>query len=357
MKVLLSGGYTLGPVTPLLAIRETIQEKYPEAEFVWVGTKTGPEKKLLEEINIKFIPITAGKFRRYLSLVNIFDIIRVVIGFFQSLKILWQENPDMCISAGGFVSVPVHLAAWIFGIPTWIHQQDIRIGLSNRIMAPLSRVVTTSVEKNVKKFSQRKTLWLGNPVRQDILQGNKKKAQEIFHLKSDLPVVFATGGGTGSAKVNQMIVESMQHLSGFVQIIHLSGKERPQELVERAKKHFPDYQVYQFFTEEMKQAYAIADIVVSRGGFGTLSEIAALGKVAIIIPKPGHQEDNVEFLEKNKAAIFVSEITSNGLYLAKIIRDLLLDKDEQKKLATNLQRLLPVAKKHDIIDLVEKLLK
>jgi len=154
-----------------------------------------------------------------------------------------------------------------------------------------------------------------------------------------------------------MIVESMQHLSGFVQIIHLSGKERPQELVERAKKHFPDYQVYQFFTEEMKQAYAIADIVVSRGGFGTLSEIAALGKVAIIIPKPGHQEDNVEFLEKNKAAIFVSEITSNGLYLAKIIRDLLLDKDEQKKLATNLQRLLPVAKKHDIIDLVEKLLK
>jgi len=344
-------------VTPLLAIRETIQEKYPEAEFVWVGTKTGPEKKLLEEINIKFIPITAGKFRRYLSLVNIFDIIRVVIGFFQSLKILWQENPDMCISAGGFVSVPVHLAAWIFGIPTWIHQQDIRIGLSNRIMAPLARVVTTSVEKNVKKFSQRKTLWLGNPVRQDILQGNKKKAQEIFHLKSDLPVVFATGGGTGSAKVNQMIVESMQHLSGFVQIIHLSGKERPQELVERAKKHFPDYQVYQFFTEEMKQAYAIADIVVSRGGFGTLSEIAALGKVAIIIPKPGHQEDNVEFLEKNKAAIFVSEITSNGLYLAKIIRDLLLDKDEQKKLATNLQRLLPVAKKHDIIDLVEKLLK
>ena len=357
MKVLLSGGYTLGPVTPLLAIRETIQEKYPEAEFVWVGTKTGPEKKLFEEINIKFIPITAGKFRRYLSLVNIFDIVRVIIGFFQSLKILWQENPDMCISAGGFVSVPVHLAAWIFGIPTWIHQQDIRIGLSNRIMAPLARVVTTSVEKNVKKFSQRKTLWLGNPVRQDILQGNKKKAQEIFHLKSDLPVVFATGGGTGSAKVNQMIVESMQHLSGFVQIIHLSGKERPQELVERAKKHFPDYQVYQFFTEEMKQAYAIADIVVSRGGFGTLSEIAALGKVAIIIPKPGHQEDNVEFLEKNKAAIFVSEITSNGLYLAKIIRDLLLDKDEQKKLATNLQRLLPVAKKHDIIDLVEKLLK
>ncbi|OIO18902.1 MAG: hypothetical protein COY69_01590 [Candidatus Magasanikbacteria bacterium CG_4_10_14_0_8_um_filter_32_14] len=356
MKVLFSGGYTLGPVTPLLAIRETIQEKYPEAEFLWIGTKTGPEKKLIKEANIKFISIASGKFRRYFSLFNIFDVIKVIIGFFQSIKILWQENPDMCISAGGFVSVPLHFVAWIFGIPTWVHQQDIKIGLSNRLMAPLARVVTTSVEKNVKHFNKRKTSWLGNPVRQDILQGNKEKARELFHLKSDLPVVFATGGGTGSVKVNQMIVEAIQHLSGFVQMIHLSGKERPQELVERAKKYFSDYQVYQFFTEEMKHAYAIADIVVSRGGFATLSEIAALNKVAIIIPKPGHQEDNVEFLEKNKATILVNEITSNGLYLAKIIRDLLVDKEKQKELATNLQVLLPVAKKHNIIHIIEKLL-
>ncbi|MFA7314787.1 MAG: UDP-N-acetylglucosamine--N-acetylmuramyl-(pentapeptide) pyrophosphoryl-undecaprenol N-acetylglucosamine transferase [Candidatus Magasanikbacteria bacterium] len=357
MKVLFSGGYTLGPVTPLLAIRETIQEKYPEAEFLWVGTKTGPEKELIEETDTKFVSITSGKFRRYFSVFNIVDIIKVIVGFFQSIRILWHENPDMCISAGGFVSVPLHFAAWILGIPTWIHQQDIKIGLSNILMAPLASIVTTSVEKNVKHFSQKKTFWLGNPVRQDILHGDRKKAQEIFHLKPNLPVVFATGGGTGSAKVNQMVVEATQHLSGFVQIIHLSGKERPQELVERAKKHFLDYQVYQFFTKEMKEAYAIADIVVSRGGFGTLSEIAALGKVAIIIPKPGHQEDNVEFLEKNKAAIFVNEITSSGLQLAKIIRDLLVDKEDQKELATKLQALLPVAKKQTIIDIVEKLSK
>lgn len=357
MKVLFSGGYTLGPVTPLLAVKETIEEKDTDTKFLWVGSKTGPEKELIEKASIKFLAITSGKFRRYLSVVNIFDIFKVIIGFFQACKIMWKESPDMCISAGGFVSVPVHLAAWVFGIPTWIHQQDIRVGLSNRIMAPLARVITTSVEKNTKEFSKKKTSWLGNPVRQDILQGDVQKAREMFGLKADLPVVFATGGGTGSAKVNQMIVEAMQHLTGFVQIIHLSGKERPQEFVERAQKHFSDYHGYRFFTTEMKHAYAVADIVVSRGGFGTLSEIAALGKVAIIIPKTGHQEDNVDFLVENRAAISVSEVTSSGLELAKIIRGLLTNQDEQKSLSKSLQAILPVAKKTSILDIVEKLIK
>jgi len=357
MKVLFSGGYTLGPVTPLLAVKEIIQDEYPASEFIWVGTKTGPEKKLIEEEKIKFLAISSGKFRRYFSLFNFVDIFRVFVGFFQAFKILWREKPSMCISAGGFVSVPVHFAAWLMGIPTWIHQQDILIGLSNSIMSPFARVITTSVEKNLKHFSKRKVFWLGNPVRKDILKGKKEKAQEIFGLKKNMPVVFANGGGTGSIKVNQMVVEAMQDLSGLVQIIHLSGKERPQELVERAQRHFEDYHVYQFFTKEMKHAYAVADIVVSRGGFGTLSEIAALGKVAIIIPKSGHQVDNVEFLENKGAAILVNERTADGLYLAKLIRQLLLDKEKKEKLAKNLSVILPLAKKHDIIDLVEKLLK
>ncbi|MFA7244887.1 MAG: UDP-N-acetylglucosamine--N-acetylmuramyl-(pentapeptide) pyrophosphoryl-undecaprenol N-acetylglucosamine transferase [Candidatus Magasanikbacteria bacterium] len=357
MKVLFSGGGTLGPVTPLLAIRETIKENYSDLEFVWVGTKTGPEQKLVEENNVKFCSITSGKFRRYFSFLNIFDIFRIIAGFFQAFKILWRENPDMCISAGGFVSVPLHFAAWILGIPTWIHSQDIVIGLSSKLMAPLARVVTTSVEANVKNFKKKKTFWLGNPVRQDILQGSREEAYKIFSLKKDLPVVFATGGGTGSIRVNQMIVEAMGHLKDKIQIIHLSGRDRPQELVERAQKYFADYHVYQFFTSEMKHAYAVSDIVVSRGGFGTLSEIAALGKTAVIIPKPGHQVENVRFLEKNNSAILVNEVTSDGLFLAKIIKRILDDKEENNMLSNNLKRLLPVAKKQDILSIVEKLLK
>ncbi|MBI2436691.1 MAG: UDP-N-acetylglucosamine--N-acetylmuramyl-(pentapeptide) pyrophosphoryl-undecaprenol N-acetylglucosamine transferase [Candidatus Magasanikbacteria bacterium] len=356
MKIILSGGGTLGPVTPLLAIRETIQKQYPDAQFLWVGTKRGPERELLQELGIEFTTLASGKFRRYLSLWNVIDIARIFIGFFQSLRLLLQENPDVCISAGGFISVPLHWAAWFLGIPTWIHQQDIQIGLANRLMAPFARVVTTSLQKNLSAFSKKKAIWLGNPVRADIMKGNIIEAQKLFNLTKDKPVVFATGGGTGSLRVNQMIVEAMPHLKDFVQMIHLSGKERPQELVGRAANLYSDYHTYQFFTDEMKHAYAIADIIISRGGFGTLTEIAALGKIAIIIPKPGHQVENLRFLEQQGAAIFVNEKIADGLYLAKIVRQLLENEIQQKQLAYNLNKLLPRAKEEDILNVLARVI-
>ncbi|OGH90681.1 MAG: hypothetical protein A2479_01085, partial [Candidatus Magasanikbacteria bacterium RIFOXYC2_FULL_39_8] len=263
--------------------------------------------------------------------------------------------PDVCISAGGFISVPLHFAAWFLGIPTWVHQQDVVVGLANRLMTPCARVITTSLEHQMKYFSKKKTKWLGNPVRVELLHGSREEAVRIFNLKKDIPVVFATGGGTGSLKVNQLIVEAVQHLKGFAQVIHLSGKERPQELVTRAVKIYDDYQVHQFFTHEMKHAYAVADIVISRGGFGSLTEIAALGKPAILIPKPGHQVENVRFLEKAGAAMLVDERTADGLYLAKVVRQILDDKVKQKQLAFNLHKMLPVAKKEDILSIIGRL--
>jgi UDP-N-acetylglucosamine--N-acetylmuramyl-(pentapeptide) pyrophosphoryl-undecaprenol N-acetylglucosamine transferase len=357
MKIILSGGFTLGPVTPLLAIYDVLKEKYPKAEFLWVGTKKGPEKILVEEKGIEFISMTSGKIRRYISIWNLVDIFRIVIGFFQSLKLMWKEDVSVCISAGGYVSVPLHWAAWLFGVPTWVHQQDVQIGMSNRLMAPIATTITTALEKNTKSFSKKKTIWLGNPVRQEILEGKKTKAIKLFNLDKNLPVVFATGGGTGSMRVNQLIIEAVQHLRGFAQVIHLSGKTRPQELVERAVQHFDYYQVHQFFTNEMKEAYAAADIVISRGGFGTLTEIAALGKAAIIIPKPGHQEDNVKFLEKAGAIILVNENLSDGNLLAKTIRNLLADNTKRKQLQVQLNKILPLAQKEEILDVFKKIVK
>jgi len=356
MKIILSGGYTLGPVTPLLAVCGAIKEKYPQAEFLWVGTTKGPEKKLIEEKGIKFIALTSGKIRRYLSIWNFIDIFRIIIGFFESWKIMWVERPDVCISAGGFVSVPLHWSAWLFGVPTWIHQQDVVVGMSNRLMSPIANIITTALEKNLKEFNKKKTFWLGNPIREDVLIGNKAEAYKLFNLQPGLPVVFATGGGTGSMRVNQLIIETVQHLKGFAQIIHLSGKERPQELVERAVNLFDFYQVHQFFTHEMASAYAAADIVISRGGFGTLTEIAALGKIAIIIPKPGHQEENVKFLSEAGAVILVDENISDGNYLAKTIRELLDDKIKQKQLRMQLNKMLPLASKENILEVFEKII-
>lgn len=355
MKILFSGGGTLGPVTPLLAIHETVKNTYPDCQFLWVGTKRGPERELVEQQGIRFLTLSSGKFRRYLSIWNVIDIVRIFIAWFQALKLLWKENPNLCISAGGFISAPIHWAAWLWGIPTWIHQQDISIGLANKLMARFARVITTSLKIHLDYFPKRKTQWLGNPVRAEIMKGSKPEALKLFKLDPKLPVIFATGGGTGSLRVNQLIIEAIPQLSGICQVIHLSGKDRPQELVERTVTLFSDYyQVYQFFTNEMAQAYAIADIVISRGGFGTISECAALSKPAIIIPKPGHQVQNVKFFESAEAVIHVNELTADGNYVAKIIKELLADKIRCLRLGKNLNKLLPRAEDAEILGIIRK---
>ncbi len=355
MKILLSGGGTLGPVTPLIAIKEIISESKPDTLFVWVGTASGPEKELVEKSNMRFYAIRSGKLRRYISLLNIIDCVNILLGTTQSLFILIKQRPDLCISAGGFVSVPLHIAAWLMGVPTWIHQQDVRVGLANRLMAPLASRITTATEAGKSFFSAKKTVWLGNPIRQDVLQGKKEHAIQRFGLSGRLPVIFATGGGTGSLRVNQLIAEVLPHLEGTAEVVHLSGKERPQELVERAQKHFSFYHYYQFFTDEMKDAYAIADIVISRGGFGTMSELAALKKASIFIPKPGHQVENVRFLETAHAAVVLDENFTNGLELAKHIKQLLTDSSMRQTMGEHLHHILPQAKKDEIIHLVEQL--
>lgn len=343
MKILFSGGGTLGPVTPLLALKEMIESDFPDAEFLWVGTVNGPEKELVESQGIRFISLSSGKFRRYFSLFNVTDVFRIISGFFQSLRILSREKPSLCISAGGYISVPLHSAAALRGIPTWIHQQDREVGLANRLMSPFASAITVATEDQKKQFSARKTSWLGNPIRKEVLSGNRMRARKLFGIQSSLPVVFVTGGGTGSEKVNQMIVEALPHLEGVCEVLHLSGKERAHMLTQTAAEHFSFYHTYEFFTSEMKEAYALADIVVSRGGFGTLTEIAALQKAAILIPKPGHQEKNVKFLIDGGAALMLNEKTDNGLVLAKSLQELLADSSKRNDLSSRLQSLLPPA--------------
>ncbi len=357
VKIVFSGGGTLGPVTPLLAVAQAYREKYPETEFVWVGTANGPEKELVEKNNIKFVTLTSGKWRRYFSLWNIFDIFRFAFGFLEAIVFIIREKPALLISAGGYVSVPLHWAGTMFGIPQWIHQQDFQVGLANQLMSKTAKLITVALKKNFSVFNIKKTVWLGNPVRSELFKGDKNRAKQKFGIKSNLPVVLAMGGGTGSLKVNQMLVESIQHLKGFCEIIHLSGKERPQELVDHAGKYFDHYHHYQFLNEEMSDAYAIADLVISRGGFGSISEIAALKKPAILIPKPGHQFDNVQFIADDHAAIFIDERVSDGLYLAKIIKELLNSDIERRQMANKLNALMPPTADQTMVDIVNKLLK
>jgi UDP-N-acetylglucosamine--N-acetylmuramyl-(pentapeptide) pyrophosphoryl-undecaprenol N-acetylglucosamine transferase len=358
MKVFFSGGGTLGPVTPLLAMKEMIVGAHPEATFFWVGAKDGPEKKLITEAHMPHLVIHAGKLRRYWSIANIKDIFYIILGFFESLHHLWKENPDVCISAGGFASVPLHYAAWILGIPTWIHQQDVKVGLANRLMTPIAKQITTALQEGVHKFPRHKTRWLGNPIRQGIFAGSAERAKKRFNLSGALPIVFVTGGGTGSIRVNDLAVEAMSRLMHQVDMIHVYGTERPADGIEQTKKMFPhSYRAYPFFTEEMNDAYAVADVVISRGGFGTLSELAALKKPSILIPKPGQQEDNVTLLAKAEAVVLVDERTTSGLHLAQIIRGLVDHKEVREVMGERLYHVLPPAKKEQIIEVLDEVLR
>ena len=348
MKVIFSGGGTLGSVTPLLAIADHLKSLHHDAEFVWVGTEAGPERDVLAAERMRYLPLAAGKLRRYVSFLNVIDVARLLIGFVQACRILWREDPDACISAGAYVSVPLHLAAWWFGVPAWIHVEDIQIGFANRLMAPFARVITTATEQNVKKFARKKSIWLGSPMRPEFFSGNKIEAAKFFHLQAGLPTILVIGGSAGSLRVNQIVVEAIHHLEGAAQIIHLTGRDRPQELIRRAETGFPQYHPYQFLTGEMKHAYAAADIVVARAGFGTLAEAAARQKTLILIPKAGHQEINAKYLMNKEAALALDERTATGAHLAQLIKQLLAGSGRRNELGKKLALALPVAKKEDI---------
>ena len=354
MKIVLSGGGTLGPVVPLLAMVEAYRKEYPDTKFIWIGTKNGPEKELIEKQNIPYLFIGTAKWRRYFSILNFIDLFKLVIAFFQSLIILIHEKPDLLISAGGFVSVPVHYAGAFLGMPSWVHQQDAQIGLANRLMFKVAKKITVALEESLNQTPKNRTEWIGNPSR-DLSVNDPQNAKAKFGIPGDALVVFALGGGTGSTSINELVLGMLPQISENIHVIHLVGKERPRELSERAAGIFKNYHVYDFFTDEMKYAYAAADVVIARAGFSTLTELAALKKPALILPMFGtHQEENAKVFVKQDGIILLDNGVS-GLKLAQIIKGLLTDKNHLRLLGENLHHLIPETKPEKIIQIINTL--
>lgn len=355
MKIILSGGGTLGPVAPLLAIYEQYKAYNKKCEFIWVGTKRGPEKEIVVKYQIPFCIIVSGKWRRYFSIFNFVDTFKIIIGFCQSIFLLIKEKPDLLVSAGGFVSVPLHYAAFCLGIPTWIHQQDVRLGLANKLMAKVATKITTALRDTVESFSTNKANWIGNPVR-DLSVPDIDVSYNKFNLDKKRPIIFAFGGGTGSDKINKLIVEMLPHLPISYQIVHLTGQERDGSYAVGAINTHPNYQVYKFFANEMRDIYAVSDVVIGRGGFVTITELASLGKPAILLPMPNtHQEENVRMLADNKAAIILDERKVNGMDLAHIVKDLIDNPKIRSYLGKQFHKILPSVDPDKVVEIIEEI--
>lgn len=320
-KILIAGGGSLGPVAPLAAIKEA----FPDADYLCVTTRSGPELAFLKTRGIRTVSISAGKLRRYLSWKNITDIINLIIGLVQSLYIVANYKPDIILTAGGFVAVPVVIAGKILRKKIFVHQQDLKLGLANKLMAPLATTVTLTFADQAKLFPKSKTVYTGNPVR---------RLPEVPAI-IEKPNIVILGGGQGARGLNSFINDFIPSLAETFVIHHILGKSNGDQGLQL--KH-PNYHWYRFVDEELPSMLANASIVITRGGISTLTELAALTKPVIIIPLPdSHQVDNARYFRDQNSALLVNQ--GQGQELLQAIKVLSSDQQRATTQAENLHKL------------------
>ncbi len=337
MKVMMTGGGTLGPVTPLLAVVEAWRAMDPLVEVVWVGTVAGPEREVVERQHIPFFGITVPKLDRHAPLRWLFIPFKLAWSLRVAQRLLRQRRPDLVVTAGGYVSVPVVWMAKLQGIPIWVHQQDVRPGLANKLMAPAANGISVAWSQTLHAFPKEKTTQLGNPVRPSLLQGRKTAAAGKFGFDLQKPTVLVLGGGTGSAWINQAVSRIALDLVPVANVLHVTGRDKTVALSD-----LPGYAVVDLLTEGMADVYALADLVVCRAGMGTISELSALHKAAIIIPIPGsHQQDNTAALQEFDAAVIVDQEHTTPQVLLEMILKWLHAPEERRKMGARLNAALP----------------
>lgn len=325
-RFLFTGGGTGGTLAPLIAIAEELRRRFPESRMRFLTTRNPAESDLLAHAGFFGESFPAGKWRRYFSLANAWDLLVVAYAFFRSLVLFVHWRPAVIISAGSFLSVPVAWAGWIFRIPLAIHQQDVEPGLANRLMAPTAKLITVTFEPTRQHFGGHRAVWTGNPVRHALLQGDAQSARHSLGLDPALPVILVLGGSSGAQALNALVTEASEVLCRKANIIHVLGVHAPASLPTR-----PHYVPLRFVTTGLADIYAAADVVVSRAGISTISELAALGKSVILVPMPEtHQEANAGFLSDQNAARVLEQPRLSGPAFAEVVSSL-LDRPEERQ--------------------------
>ena len=277
-RIILTGGGTAGHVTPNIALLPRLKELGYDIQYI--GSYTGIEKELIEPFGIPYHGISSGKLRRYFSVQNFTDPFRVLKGFREAHKLIRQLKPDVIFSKGGFVSVPVVLAGKRCKVPVIIHESDMTPGLANKIAIPSAAKVCCNFPETLKSLPEGKAVLTGSPIRQELLSGNKIAAMDMCHLTSDKPVILVIGGSLGAVAVNNAVREALPELLKDFQIIHLCGKGKMDESL----KDVEGYCQFEYIKNELRNLFALADIVISRAGANAICELLALHKPNLLIP-------------------------------------------------------------------------
>ncbi len=351
-RIILTGGGTAGHVTPNLAlIPKLIKDGW---DVHYIGTENGIERTLVEHIpGVTYHSVATGKLRRYFDVKNFTDPFRVVKGVVQASQLVKQIQPTLVFSKGGFVSVPVVYGAKPHRIPVLLHESDMTPGLANRITMPFAEKLLCTFPEAAKAAGA-KGLYVGTPIRPELLQGSRKEGLKLFGFDESRPVLMVTGGSSGAQAINLALRAALPKLTELFQIIHLCGKGNLDSSLQGVKR----YCQREYLNEEMAHAFACADVLVSRAGANTLCEILALYKPALLIPYPkgntsrGDQVDNANSFEKRGLSRVLSQdqLTADTLVerVVEVYRDRghLIDAMEREPSADGLGNVLREIEKY-----------
>jgi UDP-N-acetylglucosamine--N-acetylmuramyl-(pentapeptide) pyrophosphoryl-undecaprenol N-acetylglucosamine transferase len=332
-KIFLTGGGTAGHVTPNIALIESLKAKGWQIEYV--GAANSIEEKLTKPLGLPFHKIKVGKLRRYFSWQNFIDPFKLVAGVSQSYYLCLTKKPDVVFSKGGFVSLPLVVGAWLNRIPVILHESDTSPGLANKLSLPFVKQACITFPETQKYFKKVSKITLtGSPIRASLLKGTKDAGLAFTGLKADKPIILIICGTVGSTKVNQTIRKQLEKLLKHYSIIHICGKND----IKKALKHHENYKQYEYIDEELKDVFACSDLIISRSGANSLSEIQALKKPSILIPIPktvsrGEQSTNAMTAKKSGFSEVIEEAQLNPTSLYECIEKMFKNhKQYQEKL-------------------------
>ena len=320
-RIILTGGGTAGHVTPNIALLPRLKELNYDIHYI--GSYHGIEKELIEQFDIPYHGISSGKLRRYFSLKNFTDPFRIVKGLAEADKLIKTLKPDVIFSKGGFVSVPVVMAGKRRHVPTIIHESDMTPGLANKLSIPSATKVCCNFPETLEHLPKDKAVLTGSPIRQELLSGNKVAALDFCRFTSDKPVVLVIGGSLGSVAVNNAVRAILPELLKDFQLIHLCGKGK----VDESLKDLKGYVQFEYVQNELKDMFALTDVIISRAGANAICEIAALRKPNLLIPlsasaSRGDQILNARSFERQGFSIVIEEEELTNDKLLSSIRNL-----------------------------------
>ena len=348
-RIILTGGGTAGHVTPNIALLPRLKEL--QYDIHYIGSYNGIEKELIEQFGIPYHGISSGKLRRYFSVQNFTDPFRVIKGLGEARKLVKILQPDVIFSKGGFVSVPVVLAGKSQHVPTIIHESDMTPGLANKISLPSATKVCCNFPETLEHLPEGKAVLTGSPIRQELLSGDKFKARDFLGFTSDKPVIMVVGGSLGSVAVNEAVRGILPELLKDFQVVHLCGKGK----IDDSLKNLDGYAQFEYIKDELKDLFALTDIVISRAGANAICELLALHKPNLLIPlsanaSRGDQILNARSFERQGYSVVLEEEELNK----QVLLDSILRLYENRESYIDAMKNSPQQNSIDtIIDLIE----